>query len=66
MMIGSVKLFNGRQSRGDYTEINYYDEQDRPADPEEAVRIRIREMLSNGTVVKETWGFCGKAGKRPA
>ncbi|MBR6256402.1 MAG: hypothetical protein IKR23_03405 [Lachnospiraceae bacterium] len=59
-MVGYVKLFNDRHNRGDYTEISYYDDADRMVDPEEASRIRIREMLSDGAVVKERWSFCGK------
>ncbi len=66
MMIGSVKLYNGAKSKGDYTEISYYDETDHLVEPEEASRIRIREILANGEVVKETWGFCGKPMQRPA
>ena len=65
-MLGCVKLFNSKQSRVDYTEISYYDDADNMVDPEEASRIRIREMLSDGTVVKESWGFCGKPVKRSA
>ena len=63
MMIGCVKLFNGNHNRGDYTEITYYDDADQMVDPEEASRIRIREMLADGTVIKESWGFCGKGRK---
>ena len=64
-MTGCVKLFGGK-NRGDYTEITYYDETGNQVDPEEASRIRIREILSNGAVVKETWGFVGKPDKRTA
>ena len=63
MMIGCVKLFNGNHNQGDYTEITYYDDADQMVDPEEASRIRIREMLADGTVIKESWGFCGKGRK---
>ena len=63
MMIGCVKLFNGNHNRGDYTEITYYDDTDQMVDPEEASRIRIREMLADGTVIKESWGFCGNGRK---
>ena len=63
MMIGCVKLFNGNHNRGDYTEITYYDDTDQMVDPEEASRIRIREMMADGTVIKESWGFCGKGRK---
>ncbi len=66
MMIGCVKLFNGNHNLGDYTEITYYDDTDRMVDPEEATRVRIREMLSDGTVIKESWGFCGKVARRTA
>lgn len=66
VMIGCVKLFNNDHSRGDYTEITYYDETDRMVDPQEAARVRIREMLADGTVVTESWGFCGIPVKRPA
>ncbi|MCR4690643.1 MAG: hypothetical protein K5739_04810 [Lachnospiraceae bacterium] len=65
MMIGCVKLFNGKQSKGDYTEISYYDDADREVAPEEASRVRIREILANGEVVKESWGFCGVV-RKPA
>ncbi len=64
-MIGSVKLFNGNKSRGGYTEINYYDETGREVDPEEAVRVRIREVLASGEIVKESWGYCGTV-RKPA
>ena len=63
MMIGCVKLFNGNHNRGDYTEITYYDDTDQMVDPEEASRIRIREMMADGTVIKESWGFRGKGRK---
>ena len=63
MMIGCVKLFNGNHNRGDYTEITYYDDADQMVDPEEASGIRIREMLADGTVIKESWGFCKTARK---
>lgn len=63
MMIGCVKLFNGNHNRGDYTEITYYDDTDQMVDPEEASKIRIREMMADGTVIKESWGFCGKGRK---
>ena len=66
IMIGCVKLFNSNHNRGDYTEITYYDETDRMIDPQEASRVRIREMLADGSVVKESWGFCGIPVKRPA
>ena len=62
-MIGCVKLFNGIHDRGDYTEIAYYDDADQMVDPGEATRVRIREMLLDGTVIKESWGFCGRVGK---
>ena len=64
-MTGCVKLFGGK-NRSDYTEITYYDETDNQVDPEEASRVRIREILANGAVVKEIWGFVGKSGKRTA
>ena len=64
-MVGYVKLF-GSHNKGDYTEITYYDDTDRQVDPEEASRVRIREILANGAVVKETWGFCGKPKSKPA
>ncbi len=62
-MLGCVKLFNSVHDRGDYTEITYYNDTDQMVDPEEASRVRIREMLSDGTVIKESWGFCGKVRK---
>ena len=65
-MIGCVKLFNSRHDRGDYTEITYYDDTDNMVDPEEATRVRIREILISGEIVKESWGFCGKSVKKPA
>ena len=65
-MIGCVKLFSGKHNRGDYTEITYYDETDIMVDPQEATRVRIREMLADGTVIKESWGFCGFPVKKPA
>lgn len=65
-MVGYVKLFNYRHNKGDYTEISYYDDADRMVDPEEASRIRIREMMSDGAVVKESWGFCGKPVRKGA
>ncbi|MBR5421925.1 MAG: hypothetical protein IK115_12345 [Lachnospiraceae bacterium] len=65
-MLGSVKLFCGKNSVADYTEISYYDDEDRLVEPDEASRILIREMLADGTVLKETWGFCGYARKATA
>jgi hypothetical protein len=65
-MIGCVKLFNGNFNRGDYTEITYYDDADRMVDPEEATRVRIREILADGSVIKESWGFCGKVTRKTA
>ncbi len=60
-MPGSVKLFYGKNHVADYTEISYFDDADNPVDPDEASRILIREMKADGTVLKETWGFCGYA-----
>ena len=57
-MIGYVKLFGGKCSPGTYTEITYYDEAGKMAEPEEASRIRIREIKTNGEVAKESWGVC--------
>ncbi len=66
MMTGYVKLFNGNKNRGDYTEITYYNETGEQADPEEAVRVCIKEILASGEVVKETWGYCGEPRRKPA
>ena len=66
MMTGYVRLFNGNRNRGDYTEITYYDETGKQVDPEEAVRVRIREILASGEPVKETWGYCGQPRRKPA
>ena len=65
-MIGCVKLFNGKINRGDYTEITYFDETDQMVDPEEASRIRIREILADGAVVKESWCVCDMAARKTA
>ena len=65
-MIGCVKLFNGKINRGDYTEITYFDETDQMMDPEEASRIRIREILADGAVVKESWCVCDMAARKTA
>lgn len=65
-MIGCVKLFNKDHCRGDYTEITYYDDTDQMVDPEEAGRIRIREMLADGSVIKESWGICERGTKKTA
>ncbi|MBR3306577.1 MAG: hypothetical protein IKI75_04900 [Lachnospiraceae bacterium] len=62
-MIGCVKLFNVKHCRGDYTEISYFDDSDREVAPGEASRVRIREILASGEVVKESWGFCGEVRK---
>ena len=63
-MPGYVRLFNGKNSAADYTEISYYDEAGHAVAPDEASRILIRQLRRDGTVVKETRGYCGKPSKR--
>ena len=63
VLTGSLRYRDEFPVVGDYTEITYYDDTDQMVDPEEASRIRIREMMADGTVIKESWGFCGKGRK---
>ena len=58
-MIGYVKMFGKTQAGADYTEILYFDEADRPVDPEEATRVLIRDCSKDGRILREVWGICG-------
>ena len=45
-------------SGGDYSEIFYYDRNNKPCEPEDAHHCIIRECESDGTLIQETFGFC--------
>ncbi len=40
---------------GDYSEIYFFDTDNKPTDEKKAVRCVIRECTKNGELLKETW-----------
>ena len=54
------KIIGNTPSGGDYSEIYYFDLDWSNVDEENASNCIIRECKSDGTLVKETFGFCNK------
>lgn len=50
-----IKFIKGKTSNGgEYSEIYYFDDNMKVVNKSRATKIRIRECLSNGTLVHET------------
>ena len=45
---------------GDYSEIYYFDSNGKIVDESKATKCVIRECKKDGTLVNETFGFCGR------
>ena len=54
------KVIHNTPAGGDYSKIYYFDSNFNIVDEENASNCIIRECKSDGTLVKETFGFCNK------
>lgn len=57
------KVIGNTPSGGDYSEIYYFDSNLNNVDEKIASKCTIRECKSDGTLVKEIFGFCNKDNK---
>ena len=57
------KIIGNTPPGGDYSEIYYFDSNFNIVDEENASKCIIRECKSDGTLVKETFGFCNEDNK---
>lgn len=55
-MAESVRVDEPTPNGGEYSEMVFFNEQDEIVDESEATRCVIRECMSDGTLVAETWG----------
>lgn len=59
--MASTERIDGRTpSGGDYSEILYLNDAMEPVDEDAATRCVIREFRSDGTLIMETVGLCGR------